>query len=106
MDYVAEIIIEGHTDSKGSYIFNLELSQDRALSVATYCLQLPGLTAAQRELLQNILTSKGRSYSDLIYNPDVTENMDASRRVELKFRLKDTEMIQRMNEILSESAAP
>lgn len=106
VDYVAEIIIEGHTDSKGSYIFNLELSQDRALSVATYCLQLPGLTAAQRELLQNILTSKGRSYSDLIYNPDGTENMDASRRVELKFRLKDTEMIQRMNEILSESAAP
>ena len=32
--------------------------------------------------------------------------MDASRRVELKFRLKDTEMIQRMNEILSESVAP
>ena len=106
VEYVAEIIIEGHTDSKGSYIYNLELSQDRALSVASYCLQLPGLTSTQRELLQNILTSKGRSYSDLIYNPDGTENMDASRRVELKFRLKDTEMIQRMNEILSQGVAP
>lgn len=106
VEYVAEIIIEGHTDSKGSYIYNLELSQDRALSVASYCLQLPDLTSTQRELLQNILTSKGRSYSDLIYNPDGTENMDASRRVELKFRLKDTEMIQRMNEILSQGFAP
>ena len=106
VEYVAEIIIEGHTDSKGSYIYNLELSQDRALSVASYCLQLPGLTSTQRELLQNILTSKGRSYSDLIYNSDGTENMDASRRVELKFRLKDTEMIQRMNEILSQGVAP
>ena len=32
--------------------------------------------------------------------------MDASRRVEIKFRLKDTEMIQRMNEILSGGAQP
>lgn len=106
VDYVAEIIIEGHTDSKGSYIFNLELSQDRALSVATFCLELQGLTQQQRALLQNILTAKGRSYSDLIYNADGTENMDASRRVELKFRLKDTEMIQRMNEILSQGIKP
>src|SRR5690625_353980 len=36
--YVAEIIIEGHTDRDGSYLYNLELAQDRALSVATYIL--------------------------------------------------------------------
>jgi chemotaxis protein MotB len=90
----------GHTDSKGSYLFNLELSQNRALQVATYCLQLPQLTGGQRALLQDIITAKGRSYSDLIMNPDGTENMDASRRVEIQFRLKDSEMIQKMNDIL------
>ena len=37
-EYVSEIIIEGHTDSNGSYIFNLELSELRAFSVALYCL--------------------------------------------------------------------
>lgn len=100
-NYVAEIIIEGHTDSKGSYMFNLELSQSRALSVAKYALEMPSLNTEQRALLQKILTAKGRSYSNPITNPDGTENMDASRRVELKFRLKDTEMIQRMNDILS-----
>ncbi|HPY94552.1 MAG TPA: OmpA family protein [Clostridia bacterium] len=99
-DYVAEIIIEGHTDSKGSYLFNLQLSQDRALGVATYMLQMPGLSSAQRQKLQDILTAKGRSWSDRIYYPDGTENMDASRRVEIQFRLKDSEMIQKMNQIL------
>ncbi|NLJ65222.1 MAG: OmpA family protein [Christensenellaceae bacterium] len=99
-DYVAEIIIEGHTDSKGSYVFNLELSQQRALNVAKFCLQMPQLTSTQRSTLENILTAKGRSYADRIYNADGTENMDASRRVEIKFRLKDAEMIEQMNKIL------
>lgn len=101
-NYVAEIIVEGHTDSRGSYLSNLQLSQDRALGVATYMLQLPGLDANQALKLQSILTAKGRSYSDRIFNPDGTENMDASRRVEIQFRLKDAEMIQKMNQILLE----
>lgn len=101
-DYVAEIIIEGHTDSKGSYTFNLQLSQQRALSVATFCLEMQELAPDQRALLENILTAKGRSYADRIFNADGSENMEASRRVEIKFRLKDSEMIQRMNEILKE----
>ena len=99
-DYVAEIVIEGHTDSKGSYLFNLELSQARALGVATYCLEMPGLSGPQRQRLQSILTAKGRSYSDRIFFADGTENMDASRRVEIQFRLKDSEMILKMNQIL------
>ena len=37
-DYVSEIIIEGHTDSVGSYIDNLLLSQQRAYNVASYVL--------------------------------------------------------------------
>ncbi len=101
-DYVGEIIIEGHTDTKGTYIANLELSQNRALSVAKYCLQLDTLTDDMKAELQEILTAKGRSYSDPIYNDDGTVNMDASRRVEFKFRLKDAEMIEEMNRILSE----
>lgn len=105
-DFVAEIIVEGHTDSKGSYIFNLALSQNRALSVATFCMELPSLSADQRTLLTRIMTAKGRSFSVPILNPDGTENMDASRRVEIKFRLKDSEMIQKMNDILSATPLP
>lgn len=102
LDFVGEIIIEGHTDTAGSYTSNLKLSQNRALSVAEYCLELPSLSRAQVTLLQELLTAKGRSYSDVIYNADGTVNMSASRRVEFKFRLKDSEMIQEMDKILSQ----
>jgi len=101
-DYLGEIIIEGHTDSSGSYQSNLKLSQDRALQVALYCLNMPNLTRTQKAKLQEILTAKGRSWSDLVYNEDGTENPDASRRVEFKFSLKDAEMIAEMNKILSD----
>ncbi len=100
IDYVGEIIIEGHTDDQGSYMTNLKLSQNRALSVAEYCLSI--LNRNQVSAFQELLTAKGRSFSDLIYNKNGTVNREASRRVEFKFRLKDTEMIQEMNRILSQ----
>ncbi len=101
MDYIGEIIIEGHTDSSGTYLKNLKLSQNRALSVAEYCLSMSSLSSKQRQLLQRILTAKGRSSNDLVYDPDGNENMEASRRVEFKFALKDAEMINEMNLILN-----
>ena len=100
-NYLGEIIIEGHTDSTGTYESNLKLSQDRALQVALYCLNMPSLTRDQKLKLQEILTAKGRSYSDLVYTADGKEDPDASRRVEFKFSLKDAEMIEEMNRILS-----
>lgn len=101
IEYLGEIIIEGHTDTQGDYLMNLQLSQERALSVASYCLQMPGLSDSQLEALRSILTAKGRSYSDPIYNADGGIDMDASRRVEFKFRMKDAEMIDELRQILS-----
>ena len=104
-DYLGEIIIEGHTDTQGEYFMNLQLSQSRALSVAQYCLQLSSLTAEQRVLLRTILTATGRSFSDPIYASDGSVDMERSRRVEFKFSLRDAEMIDEMNRLLSEAAA-
>ena len=63
---------------------------------------MSSLTRDQKLRLQEILTAKGRSYSDLVYDADGNEDPDASRRVEFKFSLKDAEMIEEMNKILSE----
>ena len=100
--YVAEIIIEGHTDSLGTYLSNLELSQRRALAVAAYVLDddYRGISTAQKKQLREVVTANGRSFSDLIYDAEGREDMDASRRVVFKFRLTDEQMIQQMKSIL------
>ncbi len=106
-EYIAEIIIEGHTDTNGSYKANLQLSYDRASAVANFCLdEKNGLSKAKISQLQDLMTVNGRSYSNPIYEKDAggnpTEKVDmaASRRVEIKFRLKEDEMIEKIAEIL------
>ena len=101
--YVGEIIIEGHTDTDGSYLHNLALSQERALAVATYCLgpELQGMSSREKQVLQSILTANGRSFADPVYMADgKTIDKEASRRVVFKFRMKDSEMIDQMSSIL------
>ena len=100
--YVGEIIIEGHTDTDGSYLTNLGLSQERALAVASYCLgsEMMGLNAKEKQMLQKILTANGRTYADPEHAADGTVDKEASRRVVFKFRMKDSDMIDQMSEIL------
>ena len=110
--YVSEIIIEGHTDSVGSYISNLLLSQQRAYNVASYVLAdgYPYISEETRAHLRQVTTANGRSESDLIYDADGTENQSASRRVVFKFRLTDEQMVAQLQSILeggsAASAAP
>ncbi len=100
-DYLGEIIIEGHTDDTGTYVNNLKLSQDRALEVAEYVLNMYPDGTQKRAMLEKILTATGRSESDPVYYPGTNIiNQDASRRVEFKFSLKDSEMIDEMNRLL------
>ena len=102
IEYVSEIIIEGHTDSDGTYENNLELSQRRAQAVSNYCLSgSSALTNEEKEQIRNIITANGRSKSQLIYGPDGQEDKAASRRVEIKFRLNDAEMVESMSRILA-----
>ena len=100
--YVSEIIIEGHTDSVGGYLSNLELSQQRALAVASYVLgdQCRAVSADVKNRLRPVVTVNGRSFSDRIFDANGVEDMAASRRVVFKFRLTDEQMIQQLRQIL------
>ena len=99
---VAEIIIDGYTDTDGSYEYNLELSQQRSLAVAQYLLSIEGefLDDADGQTLKDILTVNGHSMSNPILDANGNIDMDASRRVEVKFRLKDEEMIEELRSLI------
>ena len=67
--YIAEIIIEGHTDSSGkaghdAYLYNMQLSQERALSVTNYVLKRDymtytlNLSNAKQSLLKTLVTAR------------------------------------------------
>lgn len=103
---ISEIIIEGHTDPQGSYMYNLDLSQRRAYAVAQFCLDEGKdiLPENQVQLLRRILTANGKSFSNPIYNTDNEIDAQACRRVVFKFRLKDEEMIQAIQELLADSS--
>lgn len=103
LPYIAEIIIEGHTDTDGGYDSNMTLSFNRADSVAKFCMNSGnGLSREQIGKLQELLTVNGRSYSDPVYQEGTDRvDMAASRRVEIKFRLKEDEMIERIAQVLN-----
>ena len=98
---LSQIIIEGHTDDVGSYISNLKLSQDRTLSVARFLLD-DEFDYKYKKDLQEYITLNGRSYSDPILDKNGKINRDASRRVEIKFRLKEEEILLEIQNKLEE----
>ena len=95
-DNLDRIIIEGHTNSDGTYLHNLELSQQRALEVMKFLLTLqPDL----ERHLKGFVAASGRSETDLIAR-NGKENKFASRRIEIKFRLKNDEAMHEISKLL------
>ena len=93
------IIIEGHTDSDGSYLHNLELSQQRAYAVMNYLLSLE---FTKINNLQSLLVASGRSYLDTIKDSNNREDKLKSRRIEIKFRLKNDDAMEQIERILED----
>ncbi|SFV68913.1 FIG00638667: hypothetical protein [hydrothermal vent metagenome] len=94
--HLDKIIIEGHSDSDGSYLYNLDLSQKRAFAVMHYLLTLDYI---KKHNIKEKLVASGRSYLDTIKVNGV-EDKDASRRIEIKFRLKNEDAMYEIERIL------
>jgi chemotaxis protein MotB len=115
--YVDRISIEGHTNTNyhgsgsraDAYLFNLRLSQRRAYNAMRYVIdQGLGQEFDAKERLQ----ASGFSFSRLVYregpNGGRVEDEAASRRIEIRFRLKNREALDNLqklfNKYLSEDA--
>ena len=94
--HLDKIIIEGHTDSDGGYLYNLDLSQKRAFAVMNYLLSLD---FARENNLKPLLVASGRAYLDAIKHNGV-EDKEASRRIEIKFRLKNEDAMHEIEKVL------
>ena len=95
--YIDGITIEGHTNTSGSYLYNLALSQKRALEVMKFLYQSD---PDNRELYSRYLSASGRSYADLIYDENGNEDKEASRRIEIKFRIKNEKAVKELEKFL------
>jgi len=99
-NYISEIIIEGHADKSGGYLYNLELSQQRAFSVAEYILSEEFPYKNIQDHLQSKLTVNGKSFTDGRTDEEGNYSNQDSRRVEFKFRLKDEEILEKTRDLL------
>lgn len=99
---IVEIRIEGHTDSTGGYMYNVNLSQERASNVLDYFQEkINALSEKDRELVRYWFTANGFSYgrtldSDGNYTLISGEkvNGEKSRRVEFRIMVKSDDIIQ------------
>lgn len=99
---IEEIRIEGHTDSDGGYLYNIQLSQDRAREVLDYCLSVVETITEYEEMVDWVkfkITANGLSYSHPILNADGSENKDLSRRVEFKVRTNAEKQLEEIAKI-------
>ena len=94
--HLDRIVIEGHTDSDGTYLYNLKLSQERAFAVMEYILTLD---VSKKYNIKSIISASGRSYLDLI-KVKGEEDKDKSRRIEIKFRLKNQDAMREIERVL------
>jgi flagellar motor protein MotB len=82
--WMRRIVVEGYTDTDGTYLYNLRLSQDRSRSVVCELFAVPTtgetpLSEAQLRQIQDLFLVGGYSF-----NTSVVQDKAAARKVELK----------------------
>ena len=100
------VVIEGHTNDNGSYMYNLDLSQRRAFAVMQHLLSS---APEHQESLKEFVTASGRSFSQPVCGDGEVHSFPCpagpvdqvrSRRIEILFRLRDEEVLQQVRELL------
>lgn len=89
---IDSLVIEGHTDDRGSDIYNLKLSQERSLNVMVKGLAVIRDSAPWAyRCFQEKTSASGRGRQDLVLDGSRVLDRDKSRRVVFKIRLRATD---------------
>ncbi len=111
---IAEIRIEGHSDSRGDYMYNVNLSQRRTANVLDYVMfrgksTIQSFTDKEKELIRFWLTANGFSYGRTVDSSGEytiktgnKEDRDRSRRVEFRIITKTDELVKTIMKQLEE----
>jgi outer membrane protein OmpA-like peptidoglycan-associated protein len=83
--WLKQVVVEGYTDTDGSYLYNLNLSMRRSEWVMCTLLRNDnaaqlGLTSEQRQQIKRLFLAGGVSFND------TRDSKNASRRVELRLQ--------------------
>lgn len=89
---ISSIVVEGHTDSRGTDEHNLQLSQERSLAVVQQTLDILGHDDFEdRACFLDFLSANGRGSKEPIRDSNGNEDKDRSRRVVFKIRVRSLE---------------
>lgn len=113
-DKIAEVRIEGHTDSAGPYMFNVRLSQNRTSNVLEYLFfrrnsEYGSVSEEDQELMRYWFTTTGFSFGRTLDREGEQtiktgnyEDAARSRRVEFRIVMKSEEVLDQMLEMMDE----
>ena len=93
---IESIVVEGHTDTVGSYISNLDLSQRRAQAVMRALVESTYGTAYAPKL-RELLVASGRSEIEALRDAGAgTYDPSKARRIALRVRFRNDELLEQI----------
>ncbi|WP_294954670.1 OmpA family protein [Sulfurovum sp.] len=96
--YIKGFVIEGYTDSSGSYDFNKALSLERAKQIKKYVLTLP---VSKQYHLSKIIDARGMADENPVIINGV-EDREASRRIKIRFVFNSDKAIESIEKALND----
>lgn len=99
VEEISSIVVEGHASPEGDDEMNLQLSQQRSLSVVVAAMNVLQPGSHVRSRFVSLLTATGRGEAETIIGDDGAADLERSRRVVFKIRVRSLEQ-KTINEII------